>query len=107
MLSILKSTSIAAAALICSSTLAFSQQTVSWWYEQANPEQQKAMQDALIDKFDALKTGHKLKIDYRGNELDKHIRVALLSGTGPDVVMTPGRGICCLYGAGRPTHAIG
>ncbi len=63
---------------------------VTWWYERATPEQQAALSELMIDKFNAADNGNTLTIDYRGNELDKQLRIALLSGTGPDVVNTPG-----------------
>ena len=40
--------------------------------------------------FEAADTGVDLSVDYRGNELDKQLRVAMLSGSGPDIVYTPG-----------------
>jgi len=63
---------------------------VTWWYESANPDQQGYLAEFMIDVFNNSGTGHNVSIDYRGNELDKQLRVALLSGTGPDVVNTPG-----------------
>ncbi|PCI87618.1 MAG: ABC transporter substrate-binding protein [Hyphomicrobiales bacterium] len=69
---------------------ALAQEPVTWWYEAANPEQQAALGEFMIDKFNAANPEHVLTIDYRGNELDRQLRIALLSGTGPDVVNTPG-----------------
>jgi raffinose/stachyose/melibiose transport system substrate-binding protein len=63
---------------------------VTWWYESANPDQQASLSELMIDKFNAADNGNTVTIDYRGNELDKQLRIALLSGTGPDVVNTPG-----------------
>ncbi|PIO96532.1 Extracellular solute-binding protein family 1 [uncultured Pleomorphomonas sp.] len=63
---------------------------VTWWYESATPEQQQAIADVLIGGFNAAHPDYSLTIDYRGSEFDKQMRVALLSGTGPDVVYTAG-----------------
>lgn len=88
----LMGTAAALAATACISLTAAAQEkaAVTWWYESANPEQQAALSSLLIDKFNAASEGHSVSIDYRGTELDKQLRVALLSGTGPDVVNTPG-----------------
>lgn len=69
---------------------AFAEDTVSWWYESATPEQQGFLQDLLVAPFEAAHPDIKIRIDYRGSELDKQLRVAMLSGTGPDLVFTPG-----------------
>ncbi len=70
----------------------FAQQTkpVTWWYESAAPAQKEAISNVLVDGFDAANPEYKLVIDYRGSELDKQMRVAMLSGSGPDVVYTAG-----------------
>ena len=62
---------------------------VTWWYEAASPENQANLQKILVEPFNASGKGD-LTIDFRGNELDKQLRVAMLSGSGPDVVYTPG-----------------
>ncbi|MFE0017625.1 ABC transporter substrate-binding protein [Mesorhizobium sp. NPDC059054] len=69
---------------------AAAQERVTWWYEQATPDQQKLIQDNIVGPFDKSQPGYKLVIDYRGSELDKQLRVAMLSGNGPDVVYTAG-----------------
>ena len=63
---------------------------VTWWYESAAPAQQEAIAKVLVAGFNAAHPDHSLAIDYRGSELDKQMRVALLSGNGPDVVYTAG-----------------
>ena len=65
-------------------------QDVVWWYEQATPDQQQLMTDLIETPFAEVNPDVNLVIDYRGNELDKQLRVAMLSGSGPDVVYTPG-----------------
>ncbi|MGZ9812557.1 ABC transporter substrate-binding protein [Pseudoroseicyclus sp. H15] len=63
---------------------------VIWWYEQATPDQQQLMTDLIETPFAEANPDVNLVIDFRGNELDKQLRVAMLSGSGPDVVYTPG-----------------
>ena len=65
---------------------------VSFWYEAATPQQQQALDDALVKPFDAAHPGEDLQILYRGEDVDKQLRIALLSGEGPDVVYTAGPG---------------
>lgn len=63
---------------------------ISWWYETANPEQQGIITRNIIDPFNESHPGDTLGIDYRGAQLDNQLRVALLSGSGPDLVYTGG-----------------
>ena len=65
-------------------------QPISFWYESASPENQEALQKLLVEAFNAAHPGQTLSLDVRGSDLDKQLRVALLSGTGPDVVFTAG-----------------
>lgn len=81
----------AATALIASTShIALAQEKVSWWYEQATPDQQKLIQKNIVEPFAKANPDYNLVIDYRGTELDKQLRVAMLSGNGPDVVYTAG-----------------
>ena len=81
---------ITAALLLGTAQIASAQERVSWWYEQATPEQQKLIQQNIIDPFNKANPDYALTVDYRGTELDKQLRVAMLSGNGPDVVYTAG-----------------
>jgi raffinose/stachyose/melibiose transport system substrate-binding protein len=63
---------------------------VTFWYESATPDNQKYLQELLIDVFNAAHADQSLGIDFRGSDLDKQLRIAMLSGTGPDVVFTAG-----------------
>jgi len=63
---------------------------VSFWYETASPDNQQNLQTYLIDAFNAAHPEHVLSIDFRGADLDKQLRVAMVAGTGPDVVFTAG-----------------
>ena len=88
--SIFKRTSFMALAVMVATPLFAGDKAVNWWYESANPSQQEALSTHLIDKFNASDKDHNLIIDYRGDALTQQLRVALLSGTGPDLVQTPG-----------------
>lgn len=66
------------------------EKSITWWYEQADPSQQGHIKDGIIDPFNKAHPDYKLSINYRGSELDKQVRVALLSGGGPDIVYTAG-----------------
>lgn len=80
----------AAAIFLGTIQVASAQERVSWWYEQATPDQQKLIAQNIIDPFNKAHPAYNLIVDYRGNELDKQLRVAMLSGNGPDVVYTAG-----------------
>jgi raffinose/stachyose/melibiose transport system substrate-binding protein len=76
--------------LMSSTALSQTKKPITWWYETANPENQEFLKTLLIDPFNAGHPDEELSIDYRGSELDKQLRVAMLSGSGPDVVYTAG-----------------
>ncbi|WJH38671.1 extracellular solute-binding protein (plasmid) [Aliirhizobium terrae] len=81
---------IATVLLVGTAQAAVSQERVSWWYEQATPDQQKLIQQNIIEPYNKANPDYALSVDYRGSELDKQLRVAMLSGNGPDVVYTAG-----------------
>ena len=76
--------------LLSGTALSQDKKAISWWYETAAPENQEYLKTLLIDVFNAAHPDEELSIDFRGSELDKQLRVALLSGSGPDVVYTAG-----------------
>lgn len=81
---------LATAALVSGTALAQDKKPISWWYETAAPENQENLQNLLVNVFNEANQSEELSIDFRGAELDKQLRVALLSGSGPDVVYTAG-----------------
>lgn len=81
---------MAATILAATTTMAAAAERVSWWYEQATPDQQKVIKQYITDPFNKANPNYNLVIDYRGTELDKQLRIAMLSGNGPDVVYTAG-----------------
>ena len=80
-------------ALLAVQAAAQSPAPLTFWYEQANPSGQRALQKNLIDPFNASQKACRLTLDVRGANLDKQLRVALLSGGGPDIVLTAGPSI--------------
>lgn len=83
---------LGAASLPILSRFAFAadQKPVSFWYESASPENQENLQKLLVEPFNAAHPENLLSIDFRGSDLDKQLRVAMVAGTGPDVVFTAG-----------------
>jgi raffinose/stachyose/melibiose transport system substrate-binding protein len=79
-----------AAALAAAPAPAQDRKPISWWYETASPENRDNLQTLLVDPFNAAHPDQELSIDFRGAELDKQLRVALLSGAAPDIVFTAG-----------------
>lgn len=70
--------------------LAQDKKPISFWYESASPENQDNLKNLLIDPFNAAHPDSELSIDFRGSDLDKQMRIAMLSGSGPDIVFTAG-----------------
>src|SRR6185312_9009442 len=63
---------------------------ITFWYESASPENQDNLKNILVDPFNAAHPEDDLSIDFRGSDLDKQMRIAMLSGAGPDIVFTAG-----------------
>ncbi|TIO10849.1 extracellular solute-binding protein [Mesorhizobium sp.] len=85
-------TGLGLAALPLLPRLAFAEdkEPVGFWYESASPENQDNLKTLLVDPFNAAHPQDDLSIDFRGSDLDKQLRIAMLSGSGPDVVYTAG-----------------
>ena len=81
---------LAALPLMSRLVFAADQKPIGFWYESATPENQVALENLLVAPFNAAHPDQLLSIDVRGSDLDKQLRVAMLSGTGPDVVFTAG-----------------
>ena len=80
----------AAVALTSSFAMAQDKAPISWWYENASPANQDYLKTLVEKAFNDANPDQQLTVDFRGSELDKQLRVAMLSGSGPDVVYTPG-----------------
>jgi raffinose/stachyose/melibiose transport system substrate-binding protein len=64
---------------------------VLWYQRGANPDQQRILMKDLVEPFNAAHPKNPLTIDFRPpNTADKQIRMAVVAGKGPDIVMTPG-----------------
>ncbi|MBA1141308.1 ABC transporter substrate-binding protein [Mesorhizobium neociceri] len=81
---------LAALPLLPRLSFADDKKPVGFWYESASPENQDSLKTILIDPFNAAHPEDDLSIDFRGTDLDKQLRIAMLSGSGPDVVFTAG-----------------
>lgn len=82
--------SLALACTVPFFTATFAQETITLWYENATPEHQGALQQDLIEPFNASQNDYQLVIEFRGNDLDRQLRTAMLARGGPDLVMTAG-----------------
>jgi len=83
---------LAAAAMLSAMSPALADGAITLWYQRgANPEQQRILQKDLVEPFNKEHPGDPLTLDVRaGGNGDKQIRLAVISGKGPDIVMTPG-----------------
>ena len=65
---------------------------VTLWYQRgANPDQQRILQKDLVEPYDEANPKNPLTLDVlAGANGDKRIRMAVVAGKGPDIVMTPG-----------------
>lgn len=81
---------LAASPLLTRMALAADKKPISFWYESATPDNQRHLRDLLVKPFNAAHPQYDLSIDFRGSDLDKQVRVAMLSGSGPDIVYTAG-----------------
>ncbi|WP_158818795.1 ABC transporter substrate-binding protein [Methylocapsa sp. S129] len=80
------------AAMLATMPPAFADGPITLWYQRGGtPEQQRILQKDLVGPFNAAHPTSPLTLDVRasGNG-DKQIRMAVISGKGPDIVMTPG-----------------
>jgi raffinose/stachyose/melibiose transport system substrate-binding protein len=76
----------AAVAVLPWQSLAQAQAPITWWMESSTPEQQDMIERLLVKPFEAANPDFDVQVDYRAGALDSQLKVALLAGTGPDVV---------------------
>lgn len=81
---------LSVALMAAQAAAASSPANVTFWYEGANPTQAQALQKDYVDPFNASQKACRLSVDVRGSALTTQLRAALLSGGGPDIVLTPG-----------------
>lgn len=68
---------------------AAAKETILWWYESATPDNEMAMVNNLIRPFNEAQDAYELVVRYDPN-VDANVRIAMLAGSGPDLVMTAG-----------------
>src|ERR1700757_5000617 len=80
------------AAMLATLSPAAADGPVSLWYQRGGtPEQQRILQRDLVEPFNAAHPTTPLSLDVLPiRNGDKQIRIAVVSGKGPDIVMTPG-----------------
>ncbi len=62
---------------------------VTMWFWGASPEYRAALDAALVRPFNASQSRYELTIEYRAS-VDNDVRVAVMGGTGPDLIYTSG-----------------
>jgi raffinose/stachyose/melibiose transport system substrate-binding protein len=74
------------------STIAKADGPITLWYQRGgDPDKQRIMQKDLVEPFNAAHPHTPLALDVlAGGTGDKKIRMAVISGKGPDIIMTPG-----------------
>jgi raffinose/stachyose/melibiose transport system substrate-binding protein len=80
----------AAAAGLASIEAKAAPKRVVWWYEGATAAQQAALDQHLVQPFNASQSEYELVIEFRGAALPDQLLVALSAGSGPDIVLTNG-----------------
>jgi raffinose/stachyose/melibiose transport system substrate-binding protein len=83
---------IAALTVVASHSSALADGPITLWYQRScTPEQQRILQKDLVIPFNTAHPTSPLTLDVRaGSNGDRQIRMAVISGNGPDIVMTPG-----------------
>jgi raffinose/stachyose/melibiose transport system substrate-binding protein len=79
----------AALALLLLPTAALARQPITMWFWGATPQYRKALDEALVQPFNASQNQYTLIVEYRAS-VDNDVRVALMGGGGPDLVYTSG-----------------
>ena len=63
---------------------------VTFWFGQANSDGQAALRSDLVDAFNASQDKYLLQLEIKGAAVNNLLKVALLAGSGPDIVQTAG-----------------
>lgn len=69
---------------------------LSMWFWGANEEQQSAMANVLVDKFNAEHPDYNLTVEYRSS-VNKDIAVALAANQGPDIIYESSPSLAVTY----------
>jgi raffinose/stachyose/melibiose transport system substrate-binding protein len=83
---------VTAATTLAAASPAVADGSITLWYQRgATPEQQRILQKDLVEPFNAAHPTTPLILDVLASSNgDKRIRMAVVAGKGPDIVMTPG-----------------
>ena len=63
---------------------------VTFWFGQANADGQAALRTDLVDAFNASQDKYLLQMEIKGAAVNNLLKVALVAGSGPDIVQTAG-----------------
>jgi raffinose/stachyose/melibiose transport system substrate-binding protein len=63
---------------------------VTFWFGQANSDGQAALRTDLVDAFNASQDKYLLQLEVKGAAVNNLLKVALVAGSGPDIVQTAG-----------------
>jgi len=63
---------------------------VTFWFAQANADGQAALRNDLVDAFNASQDKYRLQLEVKGAAINNVLKVALVAGSGPDIVQTSG-----------------
>lgn len=69
---------------------------LSMWFWGATSEQQQAMADNLVDKFNDAHPGYHMTVEYRSS-VNKDVAVALAADEGPDIVYESSSSLALTY----------
>ncbi|MDX6330139.1 MAG: raffinose/stachyose/melibiose transport system substrate-binding protein [Streptomycetaceae bacterium] len=72
--------------------------TLQLWFWGASPQEQKTMQQVLVDKFNQSQSKYTLKVTFN-NAVDQNVQVALSANQGPDIVYGSGPAFSAAYAA--------
>src|ERR1700744_5626673 len=63
---------------------------VTFWFGQANSDGQSGLRSDLVDAFNASQDKYLLQLEIKGAAVNNLLKVALIAGSGPDIVQTAG-----------------
>lgn len=69
---------------------------LTMWFWGATPDQQQAMDDILVSRFNAEHPEYELSVEYRPS-VNKDMAVALAAGEGPDIVYESSPSLSLIY----------
>ncbi len=85
---VIAAVAVALIAVVTMSGTAWAATPVTWWYENATPDQERALM-RFVERFNASQSDYVLQVRFDPN-IDTNLRTAILAGGGPDIVLTHG-----------------